>query len=170
MDRQLYLALEEYKRQRDSLLTAFPELADDEQALLDTTEGVTDLQPLLAAMVRAAREDEAMSEALKAMLADMNERKQRLLQRAKKRLDAVAQVMDAAGIKKLLQPDFTASVKVSPPVAEIVDESLLPDALCRIVTTRHPDKAIITEKLRNHDPVPGAVLGNGSRSLTIRNK
>lgn len=168
MDRSLYLAKEVYARTRAALLTDFPELGDDQMALVDTLEGETDLQALLAQEVRSAIEDEAFAEALTALITKMVARKQRLLERAQRRRADVVSVMTEANLSRLKEPDFTASVTTGKRPVLITDEALIPDSLCRIVTTRLPEKFAIAERLKAGEEVPGAELGNGQATLTVR--
>lgn len=157
----------EYQRQREALLAAYPELADDATALTDTLEGITYAPELIASFIRDAREDEAMAEAVSGMARDMSERKSRLTNRANRRREAALALMSAIDLPKIEQPDFTASIRNVPPKVEIIDETALPDALCK--TIRSPDKAAIKEALAN-GPIAGAQLSNGGQSLTIRTK
>ncbi len=167
MDARTATFVAEYQRQRDALLAEFPELVEDETALADTLEGMTYAPDLIAQIIRAAREDEAMAEAVGGMARDMNERKQRIAYRANRRREAALAIMSALELRKLEFPDFTASIRNVPPKVEIADEAALPDSLCKF--SRLPDKAAIKEALAAGE-VPGAYLSNGGASLSIRSK
>lgn len=66
-----------YSAIRDRILAFEPDL--DEQTLADTLEGVTDLQEVIAAIVRSALIQEAYAEGLKGHIGRLQERLQRLL-------------------------------------------------------------------------------------------
>lgn len=161
-------AVEEYRRQREALLVAFPELAEDEETLRDTLDGITNASDIIAAFIRQAREDEALGGSLGNMLREMGERKARLMGRAARRREAAQRIMDACGIRKIEQPDFTASIRATPARVEIDDDAVLPDWAVRLI--REPNKAAIKEALSNTMAVPGAHLSNGGETLSIRVK
>jgi hypothetical protein len=154
-----------YQRARQELLEQFPDLAEDTTLLTDTLEGITDAPTVIASFIRKAREDEAGADALAVMLKDMNARRSRLQDRADKYRASALAMMEAIGIRKLEQPDFTASIRSVPPKVEIEDETAIPDHLCKIVRT--PDKTKLKEAL-SFGPVDGARLSNGSETLTLR--
>lgn len=160
--------IEEYRRARESLLTEFPELADDDRALADTLDGETDAGDVIAKLIRDAREDEALAGGLGEMLADMVTRKARFLARAGKRRSFALTLMNAIGWQKIERPDFTAAVRNTPPSVKITDDILIPDNLCKF--TRTPDKPAIKQALQRGETVSGATLNNGSQSLTILTK
>lgn len=156
-----------YRRQREALLAEFPDI--DETTLADTLEGNSMLPEIIAGLVRAAREDDATVAALKSMIGDMQERKGRMERRAEKRRDMAFHLMDAAGIGKLEQPDFSASLRRNPAKVIITDEATIPDKFCRV--SRLPNINDIREALKNNVVIPGATLSNGSGySLSIRVK
>lgn len=167
MDR-LSLAAAEWNRVRDSLLAEYPELADDSDALTDTLDGEAQALDLVARLIRDAREDDSMADALTPMQRDMAERKSRLASRADKRRDAALKLMNAIGERKIVRPDFTASVRAAPPKVIVTDDAALPDAVCKF--ERKPDRSAIKEALERGEAVAGAMLGNGSETLTIRTK
>ena len=158
----------EYHRQRENLLLQFPELAEDQQALEDTLEGATFAVDIIADLIRAAREDEVYVTALSLMIREVSDRKARFENRASRRRQTAQHLMDAIGLRKLEQPDFTAHIRATPPRVEIdADMPPLPDSLCRI--TRTPDLPKIKEALANGH-VAGARMTNGGETLTVRVK
>lgn len=158
----------QYRQWRDDLLAEFPELADDDETLADTLEGQTDLPTVIARFIRDARRDEALADGLATLIKDEQERKSRLGARADKRRRIALSLMQAVEMGKLEQPDFTASVRRVPPGVVITDEAVLPDSYVK--TVRQPDKTALREALGRGEEVPGATLGNGSETLTIRSR
>jgi len=154
-----------YQRQRDQLLAEYPEMSEDPILLSDTLEGMFDTNTVIASFIRRAREDEANADALAGMLKDMGARKSRLQSRADKCRATALELMNTVGIRKLEQPDFTASIRSVPPKVEIDDDAAVPDELCKVV--RMPDKTKIKEALSN-GPVDGAHMTNGGETLTLR--
>ena len=150
---------------RRRLLDTFPDL--DEQTLADTLEGATDLKEALAALIRSALDDEALAKALKDRVDTMKNRLTRLETRAgQKRLIAL-ETMELADIRKMSEPDFTASVRTGPPVVCIVNDDLLPiDYL--VPQAPKPDKRALLEALTAGTTIPGAVLGVPKTSLSVR--
>ncbi len=156
-----------HKQKRELLLQEFPELLEDQQALDDTLEGISYLPDIIANIVRDAREDEAYVTALSLMIREMSDRKARFERRALRRRDMAQHLMDSVGIRKVEQPDFTASIRATPPHVVIDDETLLPADLRK--TIRQPVKAAIKEALAK-GPIAGAHMSNGGASLTITTK
>ena len=83
----------------------------DEETLRDTVEGLSDLPALLATVVRSQIEDEAWANALRARLDDMHERLTRIELRVEKKRAFVAKAMTQADLRKLVEPEFTASLR-----------------------------------------------------------
>jgi hypothetical protein len=109
MEPMLLNSLTALEHVRDQLRREFPE-ADDE-TLRDTVEGLTNLPELLARILRSHLDDLALLAALRTRILDMQERFARLEVRADKKRALVASVMERADIKKLTEPDFTASLR-----------------------------------------------------------
>jgi hypothetical protein len=82
MDQLTFSAIH-YRALRERLQTEDPTL--DDQTLADTVEGLTDLHEILASIIRAALADEALVGGLKGLIADMEDRRERLQDRAAKR-------------------------------------------------------------------------------------
>jgi hypothetical protein len=86
MDQLTFSAIH-YKAVRERLAAEDPSL--DEQTLGDTVEGLTDLHEILASIIRAFLADEALASGLKGRIAEMEQRLERLQDRAAKRRQIV---------------------------------------------------------------------------------
>lgn len=157
-----------YQRRKAALLEAFPELAEDEQALLDTLEGETEFHEALALMVRKAQQAAAYSAACTRLEAVTAARGAHWDKQEEALREAVLDLMQSAGLKKLQMPDFTVSVSHGRGKVVITDEAALPDAMFR--TTRSPDKTAIGDALKGGQTVPGALLSNLEPTLTVRTR
>lgn len=153
-----------WHRTRASLLAAFPDI--DPETLRDTVDGETGALDAAATLIRESEEDKAMVAGLKDYIAALTKRKERLSDRAAKRKAAALALMQEIGERKLIRPDFTASVSASPPGTRIVDEAALPPWAWR----PHPptlDTQTIRARLLAGEEVPGAILANGEPSLRV---
>ncbi len=152
---------------RHRLVELHPEL--DEQTLNDTLEGATNFKEALAALIRSALEDECLADALRDRITDMRTRLSRHEARAASKRQVAVENMEAADIRKLTEPDFTASTRVGPPSVVINNEHELPiDYL--LPQPPKPDKRTILEALTHGSTVPGAVLAQPKLSLTVRSQ
>ena len=116
-----------YQRVRTRLLESWPEL--DEETLADTLEGITDLHEMIAAVIRSALVDEALQTGLRTRLEEMRQRLARLEERGAKKRQLALDAMCEVGLKKLEQPDFTASARAGMPPLVIVAEPDIPELL-----------------------------------------
>ena len=89
-------------------------------------EGITDLQEMIAAVIRSALVDEALHSGLRSRLDQMRERLSRLEVRASKKRELALHAMSEVGLTKLEQPDFTASTRVGSPALIVVSEQTIP--------------------------------------------
>ena len=152
---------------RHRLVELHPEL--DEQTLNDTLEGATNFREAIAALIRSALEDECLADALRDRMTDMRTRLSRHEARAASKRQVAVENMEAADIRKLTEPDFTASTRVGPPSVVIDNEHELPiDYL--LPQPPKPDKRAILEALTRGSTVPGAVLAQPKLSLTVRSQ
>lgn len=134
---------------RDRLLTDFPGLAEDDQALLDTLSGIDDLEEQCLAVLRNAIEREAMGKALGELIDGMVARRRRLEEGAKNLRGAVLDAMQKARLPGIRAPDMSVSLSPGKPRLVILDDAAVPETLCRI--ERNPDKKAITEWLGQLD-------------------
>lgn len=158
---------EHYKRFRDQLLEHHPDL--DDETLLDTLEGATNLHEAVAAVLRSALEDEALISGLKDYLAALRERMGRLTKRVETKRELARSAMTEAPLRKLVEPDFTASLRESPPSIDIVDESAIPEWFW-IPQPAKLDRKRLLDALKAGTDVTGAELSAPRQTLSIRVK
>ena len=102
-----------YELLKTRLLADYPGLDGD--CLLDTLDGITDLHEMIAAVIRSALVDEALQAGLRTRVEEMRQRLTRLAERGLKKRQLALEAMNEAGLKKLEQPDFTASARLGAP-------------------------------------------------------
>ena len=151
---------------RQQLLGKFPELEEDDQALLDTLDGLDDLDLQIANLLQQAEEEDALADARKVLIEKYRLRKSGHEMRSI-RLKAIALwAAQQARIRKIKVAGCSASI-VTPtngPVV-ILSEDAVPDKYCKI--ERIPRKKEIGEALdageqinyaKRGDPIPYWVI------------
>jgi hypothetical protein len=163
----LEIAAITYRAVRERIRTLEPEL--DEQTLADTVEGLTDLHEILAAIVRAALADEALASGLKGRVAEMQERLERLQERAAKRRQIVKDTMVELDLKKLTAPDFSASIRPGMPALLVLDEAAVPSIYWEPREPRLDRQGLLAE-LKQGAEITGVTLSNPEPVLSVRTK
>ena len=156
-----------YTYLRQKLLEAFPEADDD--TIRDTLEGLTTLHELIAETIRSALIDESLHNGLRSRLQDMKERLSRLEARAVKKRELALEAMSEAGLRKIEQPDFTASARNGPPSLVVVAEDQIPQGYW-VVQAPKLDRQALVGDLKQGDDIPGAQLSNPKPVLSVRTK
>jgi len=156
----------EYVLKREALLLEYPELADDDETLLDTLDGCTTINEQLAAIAREALEAEALADGLKAYQDALARRKGRLIERGAKLRRMALRYMSELDLKKIVAPDLTATRKALGPTVVIIDENMIPVEFVRIERT--PNKTAIKAALVAGEDIDGATLSNGGETIAIR--
>lgn len=150
------------------LLAAYPELAEDEVLRADMVEGSTDAHAFLSEVVRRIQAAAATQLGIKAYVAELRERSDRLERREEALRGLAFKVMNTAQLGKAELPEATLSIRQGPRKVVVVNEAEIPDGCVRI--KREPDKIQIKQMLQAGDHVPGCVLSNAEPVLAIRVK
>jgi hypothetical protein len=153
---------------KEQLLFENKELSEDDQTLIDTLDGLSDLPEQIAALVRDAMRTKTMAKALKIIIEDNVSRKQRFEAKAERLRALALWAMTEADIKKIDAPDNTISVVPGRRSVIITDEELVPDEMCKIERT--PKKDEIAEELKSKRFVPYAVWSNPECILKVSTK
>jgi hypothetical protein len=156
------------KQQVSNLLTAWPELVEDEILRADMIEGSTDFVEFVRAVERRRQEANTLTEAISMQVDALQSRRTRFERREQALRDLMFAMLQLAHLKRLELPEATISQRIGVPRVIITDETALPDDFVRIVRT--PDKAKIKEALNGFVAVPGATLSNAADTISIRVK
>jgi hypothetical protein len=145
------------------------EIATDDEALLTAlrAEGA-DVDTILRRLVLASLEAQSMAKGIKGRMDDLRARKERFEKRAETWRGATFGIMDALGITKHTQSEYTASIQPGRQSLVVTDEAALPEEY--FVVTKSPDIAKIKAALADGVVVDGAEMQTGAPILTVRSK
>jgi hypothetical protein len=166
MQNDLAMSVILYQRIKGEILARAPEIADDDQALLDTLEGETDVYEQVTALIRDARRSKAMAKGIAEIISDEQARKSRLEVRSERLRKFAFDAMQECGIPKIEACDLTISIGKGVPSVIITNDDCVPDSLCKIERT--PKKLEIAELLKSGEFVPYATLSNAPAVLKVR--
>jgi Siphovirus Gp157 len=152
---------------RERLLAEVPDL--DTEVLADTLEGLTDLREMLAAIIRSALDDDALATGLSTRLSEMKARLERFETCAQRKRELALKAMREAEITKLLEPDFTASLRHGAPTLEVVEESKIPAAYWKPQLPKLDRQGLLTA-LKGGTAIEGATLAPSQFQLSVRTK
>ncbi len=152
---------------RERLEAAFPDAG--EETLMDTLEGMTSLTDSLAELLRSSQEDQSLASALRSRMSDMQERCSRFEARAHKKRELVCTVMEEADLKKLVEPDFTVSLRPARAPLTVIDEAAIPGDYWKPQPAKL-DRMGLISALGAGREIAGAVLGNPPMTISVRTK
>src|SRR5665213_3248693 len=153
MSMNLQQAVAEHELLRAELQAVFADI--DDETLRDTLEGISALPEALAAVIRSYLDDLSLAAALGMRLGDMQERLGRFEARA--------------DLKKLQEPDFTVSLRAVPPGLVVSNEAEIPGDYWKAQPAKL-DKRGLLVALQLGQAVPGAGLGNGGTTISVRSR
>jgi len=156
-----------YRVISDKLLAEDPQI--DEQTLADTVEGLTDLHEIVTAIIRSALADEALATGLKGRIGEMQDRLDRLQDRASKRRQIAKDVMVDLDLKKLTAPDFTASIRAGMPALLVIDEAAIPKIYWEPREPRLNRQELVSE-LKQGAEITGVTLSDPEPTLSVRTR
>ncbi len=139
----------------------------DETTLADTLEGLSDFNEVAAEVIRSALLDEAMADGLSQYIKRLQERLQRLAERAKERRRIVRDAMMEVDLRKIVAPDLTLSVRPGSPSLVVVDEQAIPEPYW-VQQKPRLDKILVASDLKRGMTIPGAALSNPEPVLSVR--
>ena len=154
-----------YRAIRDRIRAEDPQI--DDQTLADTVEGLTDLHEIITAIIRSALADEALATGLKGRIADMQERLDRLQDRASKRRQVAKDVMIDLDIKKITAPDFSVSIRAGLHSLMVIDEAAVPSIYWQPSAPRLKRQELLSE-LKDGAAIEGVALSNPEPVLSVR--
>jgi len=152
---------------KERLLANFP--TTDEDTLVDTLEGITDLHEMIAAVIRSALVDEALQGGLRSRIEEMKRRLVRLEERGAKKRQLALEAMSEVGLGKLEQPDFTASVRAGVASLIVLSDDLIPETYW-VPQPPKLDRQFLLAELKRGRDIPGVQLGNPKSTLAVRTK
>jgi Siphovirus Gp157 len=164
---QAFAEFSRFTELRRRLIEADPDI--DDRTLADTLEGATTLKEAIGFVVRSALDDEALAEALKTRLEKMRERAARIETTAAKKRELALAAMEEADIEKILEPDFTVSVRPAPPSVIISSEQDIPQDFW-LPQPPKLDRRRLLESLKAGIAIMGAELANTRIILSVRTK
>lgn len=162
------LDVEEVKRQIDALLSAYPEMAEDEALLADMIEGSTAIDKVVSRALDHVSEAQMMVAAIKEHCSHQQDRAAKFERRAEAMRGMIRELMLHANIKSLPLPLATVSIQNGRQSVQITDEDSVPRQLG--TTSWKPDKKAISEQIGAGVDVPGAAVVTGQPTLSIRVK
>ncbi len=113
--------------------------------------------------------DEALAKGLKLRIAEMEDRLDRMQDRAAKRRQIAKDTMIELDLKKLQAPDFTASIRPGMPALMVIDEAAVPSIYWEPQEPRLNRQGLLTD-LKQGTEVTGAALTNPEPVLSVRTK
>lgn len=164
----LHIDAEKVKAEIANLKAAFPELVEDDQLLLDTIEGSTDLFSIISKAINERADALGMVDTIKARKSDLSSREARFERKGEAMKRLVQALMEAAGQSKITLPEATIYETKPRQTVEITDLEAVPQGYFK--TVKQADKDAIKASLLAGEEIPGAALATGAKGLTIKTK
>lgn len=149
------------------------ELAENDESMIeavaDTMEGIAaDFEQKGQAVVVIFRGMEADIDAIDSEMKRLSEKKKAIQNRVEWLRNYLRDNMAATGITKISCPLFNITLSEAAKQVEVFDESALPDDYVTVKTVLSPDKRKLLADLKEGVEIPGAMLVDGTRRLTIK--
>ena len=162
---QLSVEVENYVALRDALKLEFAGI--DDETLEDTLEGLSDVRAIIGEVARSCISDDTMATALRRRIDEMRERLARIEAGRERKRELTLIALRQMGVTKLVEPDFTVSVRNGAPAVEIVDETVIPQSFW-LPQEPKLNTGALYQALKAGTVVPGAAMAPGEPVLAIR--
>lgn len=155
----------------ESLVAAYPELAEDEILRADMFEAETNINNVLSTLVDKALDAATTQDAIALRQKDLSARKARYGKQEETLRGFILSIMELADLKKATLPEATLSVSFQKPRLTVSDETLLNEDMKKTVITVSPDMDKIKEAYEFSQKIPeGVMLTDGKNILRVLNK
>jgi hypothetical protein len=162
---QINVEIQNYVALRDALKVEFADI--DDETLTDTLEGLSDVRMIVAEVARSSLADEVMAHALKQRIDEMLERLARIETGRERKRDLALTALRQMGLQKLVEPDFTVSVKLAAPSVQVTDELAIPKEFW-VPQEPKLNRGALYKSLKVGREIPGAIMDQGAPHLSIR--
>jgi hypothetical protein len=162
---QISAEVQHYVSLRDALKAQFAEI--DDETLEDTLEGLSDVRAIVGEVARSCISDDTMAAALRRRIDEMRERLARIEAGRERKRELALIALRQMGVTKLVEPDFTVSVRNGPPAVEVIDETAIPQNFW-VPQDPKLNKGGLYQALKAGTAVPGAAMMPGEPVLAIR--
>lgn len=139
----------------------------NESELLDLIEGETEINDCIFLLDELIVEKESHIAAIKSRMETLKIRLDRIESSRESLRNIILAAMDKAGLKSLVTPTTTITVKRTPAKVIIEDESKLPT---KYYVPQDPklDKKLLADDLKGGEQIEGAVMSNGGITLQVK--
>lgn len=162
---QLTFEVQNYVALRDALKVEFAGI--DDETLEDTLEGLSDVRSIVAEVARSSLADEVLASALKQRIDEMRERLSRIEGCRERKRELALTALRQIGVAKLVESDFTVSVRNGVPVVEVIDELSIPKEFW-VAQEPKLNRGALYRTLKSGGAIPGAIMDQGVPVLAIR--
>lgn len=107
------------------------------------------------------------AKALRGRITEMEVRLVRFERRVEKKRQLVTTVMERAQLRKIVEPDFTASLRRTPPSLLVLDEGQIPGSFWKPQPPKLDRRGVLAA-LKAGQEISGAALDSGSMTLAVR--
>lgn len=150
------------------LMAEYPELANDEDLMLDTLEGETDFNEMLNTIHSNMQENDSIATAINIRIDGLNDRRNAVKNRYEFGRKLILKLMTTAGVRKVMLTEANISVVNSARQLIVEDEARIPNEYFKEVTTRSLMRAEVLKALKDGVQIDGATLSNGGEAIQIR--
>jgi len=135
--------------------------------LLNLIEGETEIKDCIFILDELILEKEVYIEAVKLKIETLKARLNRIESSRDSLRDVILAAMDKSGIKSLITPTSTITIKNTPPKVVVNDESKIP---AKYFITQDPklDKRLLANDLAEGGDIDGVVMSNGGITLQVK--